>query len=287
MRTISYTCDKCGKVMKSIGATKLNISLMRGTDSMEKKTYDFCSPCFVKIKKAWKEILSGAFSYDPPVKEPIAGTSPLTGIDTKDIPKTGVTVTTENKASPAKVQESVDPIKSMQAEDETPKKRGRKPKVETPKDWTGRTEIFYGPIRQKEKAYILKLYVEEGLCAEEIAEKIHRAVKGIKRAITQYQKSGELDRMKTEFAAKQAKEKASPTEPSDGAAAAPGHSHIGIRNCYIQPAQTETIDGIKYDVGGIMALYKAGWPASEIAKDKGYDEDIVRMILEGDINRQP
>lgn len=52
------------------------------------------------------------------------------------------------------------------------------------------------------------------------------------------------------------------------------------RNSYLMPERTEIIDGEKYDIGSIMAFYKAGWSPSEIAKEKNYDEDVVRVIIE-------
>ena len=58
MRTITYTCDRCGKQISSRNVTKLNIVLYRGLDSTEKKSCDFCSHCFLKMKKAWKHELS-------------------------------------------------------------------------------------------------------------------------------------------------------------------------------------------------------------------------------------
>lgn len=50
MRTISYKCDRCKKPMTSRGATKINLSVQKGADTPEKKSYDFCTSCFLKVK---------------------------------------------------------------------------------------------------------------------------------------------------------------------------------------------------------------------------------------------
>lgn len=53
MRTISYKCDRCKKPMAPRGATKINLSIQKGVDVPEKKSYDFCTACFLKVKCAF------------------------------------------------------------------------------------------------------------------------------------------------------------------------------------------------------------------------------------------
>lgn len=247
MRTVTFICDKCGKVIRSENTTKLNINLQRGKDSVEKTSHDFCSPCFLAMKKAWKAALSEKPVKKVPAKQPL---KPNVSIDELAPTQTPL------------LPQDMDTTK-------VPKKRGRKPKPVNPEDWLNRTEIVYGVIKAPEKAFILKLHVEEGLSADEIAAKIHRIPKGIKRAIGSAAKSGELDRLRSEF------QKSNP--PADDPDSIITHLR---RNSYLMPERTETIDGERYDVGSIMAFHNAGWKPSEIAKEKGYDEDVVRVIIE-------
>lgn len=247
MRTVTFTCDKCGKAICSENATKLNINLQRGKDSVEKTSHDFCSPCFLAMKKAWKAALS-----EKPVKK----------VPAKQLAKPDVSIDELASTQAPLLPQDMDTAK-------VPKKRGCKPKPVNPEDWLNRTEIVYGVIKAPEKAFILKLHVEEGLSADEIAAKIHRIPKGIKRAIGSAAKSGELDRLRSEF------QKSNP--PADD----PNFIMTRLRrNSYLMPERTEIIDGEKYDVGSIMAFHNAGWKPSEIAKEKGYDEDVVRVIIE-------
>lgn len=246
MRTVTFICDKCGKAIRSENATKLNINLQRGKDSVKKTSHDFCSPCFLAMKKAWKAALS-----EKPVKK-VSVNQPVTS---------NVSIDKLASTQAPLLPQDTDTAK-------VPKKRGRKPKPVNPEDWLNRTEIVYGVIKAPEKAFILKLHVEEGLSADEIAAKIHRIPKGIKRAIGSAAKSGELDRLRSEF------QKSNP--PADD----PNFIMTQRRNSYLMPERTEIIDGEKYDIGSIMAFYKAGWSPSEIAKEKNYDEDVVRVIIE-------
>lgn len=263
MRKVTFTCDGCGKQVTSVGTTKLNVNLQRGKDSTEKLCFDFCSPCFLKMKKGWKNLMAG--------KEPVVE-------EIKKVPIEELAPTQVPAIEPPgpKLEDKVFLVESQTAsavlenkDVPVPKRRGRKPKPINPEDWLNRTEITYGVIKPAEKAYILKLHVEEGLTAEEISEKIHRLPKGIKRAISSAEKSGELDRLKEEFDRSEPQE----SETLD-------NRTERMRSSYIMPEKSEIIDGEKYDIGGIMALSKAGWPASEIAKEKGYDEDVVRILLE-------
>lgn len=271
MRTVTYTCNRCGKKMSTIHATKLNITLQRGKDSVEKEFLDFCSPCFLKMKKAWKNALSG---------EELAETSKQKSVTVKEDTKSEPANVDEHKATKSSISSEITPKKHVDeykatessiTSETVPKKRGRKPKPVNPEEWLTRTEMAHGAIKAPEKEFILKLHVEDGLSPDEIAQKLHRSPKGINQAINSAAKSGELDKLKAKVEATKESEKTSDTEMPD---------FYTRRSSYVMPANTEVIDNIKYDIGGIMALHNAGWPPSEIAKEKGYDEDVVRVILE-------
>lgn len=260
MRTVTFTCDRCGKKIASTNATKLNITLQRGRDSVEKKTFDFCSPCFVKMKKMWKNALSG---IEPATK--VTKSATIEERSKTEISNTESIATNESKLMPVSIAED-----NTSSEKPVPKKRGRKPKPVNPEEWLNRTEIARGSIKAPEKDFILKLYAVDGLSVEEISKKLHRHMKGINQAINLAMKSGELDKLKGQ--SEKTKEEQSETEL------------VNIfgrrRSSYVMPANTEVVDDKEYDIGGIMALHNAGWPPSEIAKEKDYDEDIVRLLIE-------
>lgn len=174
-----------------------------------------------------------------------------------------------------------------------PKKRGRKPKpVELPEP--GEDGMVSGPINAAEKQEFLRLYVDEGLSIEEIAERMHRLVKGVKRAINSMEKSGEMESYRKKLDEERGEQDAAQTaihnllyrdeedeEDMSESNTGSGASNSGIKNdAYTGKAQTAVYDGKKYDVGGIMALYKAGWKTADIASERNYDEDVVRLIIE-------
>lgn len=287
-RTISYKCDRCGKPLLSTGATKLNITLQRGTDSVEKKSNDFCSTCFLKMKRAWKAAL---VMENPPTVEEPPKTKPVVidDLEPTQEPIMDPKGYTKIPQYPELLQDRSSQITEPVTEESVPKKRGRKPKPVDPEEWLNRTEMAHGVIKPPEKAFILKLHVEEGLSVDEISEKLHRLPKGIKRAINAATKSGELDKLRAKFegtetyAVAQETEEDSESDISEQETEDSETDESGYRvrrSSYIMPANTEVINGKKYDVGSILALHKAGWPASEIADEKGYDEDMVRLILD-------
>lgn len=287
MRTITYTCDRCGKKLTSSSATKLNTTIFRGLDSSEKKNYDFCSKCFLKMKKAWERALKdmGNATEEPdpvpktkPVIDELPVTQPPILDDTVRIPTVPPAEPKEwkPKAKPV-IEHTVTPVKE---EPVAPAKRRGRPKKPVDTDqWKTRTEIVQGVIKPWEKELILKFYVEDGLTTDEIAEKLHRLPKGIKRTISSAEKSGELDKLK-----------AKAKEHMEGSGE--DIRNVDIfgrcqRSTYIGPSDIQEIDGVRYDIGAIMAFHNAGWGASKIAEENiKWDEDIIRVIIESRTGKQ-
>ena len=300
MRTVTYKCDRCGKPMTSRTAVKLNTVLQRGNDASEKKNQDFCAKCFLVMKKAWANALS--MDGDEPVT---AETEEIV----KDEPKVSKPCAPKDGPDKEKVPGLARPVRFVhtdyvkkklpeQKEDKTPepettkeesKKRGCKPKpVELPVP--GEDGMVSGPINAAEKTEFLRLYVSEGLEIEEIAKRMHRLTKGVRRAIHSMEKSGEMESYRKKLDEEQktaqsaihnlltaSNEEDDAVEDNTGS----GATNAGIsKDAYTGKALTTVYEGKRYDVGGIMALYKAGWKTADIASEKNYDEDVVRLIIE-------
>ena len=300
MRTVTYKCDRCGKPMTSRTAVKLNTVLQRGNDASEKKNQDFCAKCFLVMKKAWANALS--MDGDEPVT---AETEEIV----KDEPKVSKPCAPKDGPDKEKVPGLARPVRFVhtdyvkkklpeQKEDKTPepettkeesKKRGHKPKpVELPVP--GEDGMVSGPINAAEKTEFLRLYVSEGLEIEEIAKRMHRLTKGVRRAIHSMEKSGEMESYRKKLDEEQktaqsaihnlltaSNEEDDAVEDNTGS----GATNAGIsKDAYTGKALTTVYEGKRYDVGGIMALYKAGWKTADIASEKNYDEDVVRLIIE-------
>lgn len=318
MRTMTYKCDRCGKPMTSRMAVKLNTVLQRGNDASEKKNHDFCAKCFLVMKKAWANALS--IDADEIVKDNIA--EPVNDKPETDKKRTADEIPVHEddpgkektpglarqvrfmhvgyvkKKIPELKEDKVpepeeDKVSDQKEDKEECKKRGRKPKlVELPVP--GDDGMVSGPINAAEKAEFLRLYVEEGLEIDEIARRMHRLTKGVRRAIHSMEKSGEMESYRKECDSRK------PETGKDDAQAAihnllamsneedavedntgSGATNAGIsRDAYTGKALTTVYDGKRYDVGGIMALYRAGWKTGDIASEKNYDEDVVRLIIE-------
>lgn len=252
MRTISYICNGCGKPLTFRSAIKINMNLQRGVHPLEKNTLDFCSSCFLKVKSVFLE-----------------GTIPEISTDTKERKTAEVT---------EKIRKTEQPVSSEKTAD--------------------RSKLITGLISPDERQEILRLYVQEGLNADQIAAKLNRLPRGIKRTIHTAEKTGKLKQMQD------AKISVSGLKPSDekkvsdlaGSLASQlmvseeevternqgsGASNAAIlRDSYTTAPQTEVIQGRRYDVGGVLALAKAGWPVDKIAEERHYDEDVVMIILE-------
>lgn len=251
MRTIRYTCDRCGKELTSAGTTKINTAVIRGLDSPEKKNYDFCTKCFIEVKKTWKQLITEGNRMKKQAYVPVK-------------------YKTDEDIEPKPAEQKPE-VESTSA---APKKRGRKPNPVDVNEWKNRTEMVYGPIKQWEKDLILTFHVRDGLTAEQIAEKLHRIPKGIKRAITSAKTSGKLEELKKEYRKSEDEERGEDLRNVDL------FGRIQ-RGTYMNPSDIEVIDGVRYDIGSILALRKAGWSAKEISKEKiDYDEDVIRTILE-------
>lgn len=252
MRTISYICNGCGKPLTFRSAIKINMNLQRGVHPLEKNTLDFCSSCFLKVKSVFLE-----------------GTIPEISTDTKERKTAEVT---------EKIRKTEQSVSSEKMAD--------------------RSKLITGLISPDERQEILRLYVQEGLDADQIAAKLNRLPRGIKRTIHTAEKTGKLKQMQD------AKISVSGLKPSDekkvsdlaGSLASQlmvseeevternqgsGASNAAIlRDSYTTAPQTEVIQGRRYDVGGVLALAKAGWPVDKIAEERHYDEDVVMIILE-------
>ena len=259
MRTITYKCDRCRKPITSRGVTRINATIQRGKDPAEKQNLDFCSTCFLAIKRSFIQ----ALNMDAETAEEMVP-------ETKTEPAISETKTepaAKRAGKPAVKPEPVERIKESGA---------------------GENGLKLGPISQDEKNEILRLFVECGLTPDQIAAKMNRLPRGIKRAINSATKSGEIDSMKAAFAEKQrlAKEAAEAAEASieedlSEKNIGSGASNAGImRDSYVTGPKTEVINGKRYDVGGIVALHNAGWGSAMIAEERHYDQDVVRIIIE-------
>lgn len=231
MRKTTYVCDRCKKPLTGRGATKINLSLQKGANSVEKETFDFCTPCFIKVRSAFfNEMNQLVSNADDELDE---------------------------HATPAK----------------------DKPK-DTPKSKKESNEgLVTGPIGNEERTRILKLYIEDELTPEEIGAKINRATRGIRRAITMAERSGELTRLKKEYEVKMAKRAAEQEIKEDRCGSGASNSNLKY-DIYTKPPQMEIVDGKVYDVGCILSLLNAGWSIDKIADERAYDEDVVMMLIE-------
>ena len=149
---------------------------------------------------------------------------------------------------------------------------------ETPKKSNNCGDLVTGPIGDEERSLILKLYVEDGLTPEEIGKQIKRVTRGIRRAITKAERTGELKQLKAQYEANEAKEQIREDRSGSG----PTNSNIRY-DLYTEPAKLKTVGGKIYDVGCILSLYKAGWTIEKIAAERNYDVDVVRIIIENQL----
>lgn len=277
MREISYKCDRCGKPLISRAVTKINLSMQMGGSPVEKKTFDFCSPCFLAVKSSFLDSISQECDSDVDCTESDTNEKPDTVANVSEtvfstllssaITSHTPTSSDETTASiPDTVTKTIVPVSDI---------------VRSEKN-ADRSSMVLGPISLKDKMEILRLYVEEGLSADQIAEKMNRLPRGVKRTINSAIKSGELAILKekqTVMYDEQNDEPIMTDEPESYSGS--GASNAGIiKDNYTCLPNTEMIDGKRYDVGGILALMKAGWPSYEIAKEKHYDEAIVRVIID-------
>lgn len=295
MRSTTYKCDRCGKHIAPRSVAKINANIQRGMNPVEKQTYDFCSNCFLKIKKAFKQSLEmdeGASVTEETV-------IPVTSVE-KLVEKPAISPVIEipvkeQKGDKLSREEMMNMFRAGQTEKTEPEtepetKHETEPKTEpkTESEAVKSGEVKLGPISKEERLEILRMHAEEGLTPEEIAARMNRVTRDIKRAINSASKSGELNKMHAAYQEKLEAEKAKPVPPvaededvEPESYAGSGASDSGImKDSYTAPPQREIVDGKKYDVGGILALAKAGWSSNLIAEERHYDEDVVRMLLD-------
>lgn len=296
MRTTTYKCDRCGKTILSRTAVKINTTMQRGTESVEKQTCDFCNKCFLYMKKVWANALSTGVPAES--DETVDEKQPETKITMKDI--MNGTLDDEPAKDKPDVKQPVKrgpyrsynkPYEVVQTvQQPAVKKRGRKPKPEE-MPVPGEDGMVQGRITPMEQKEILRLYVDEGLSVEEIAARLHRLTKGVARYLNAAEKAGELDeyhklselRKKQDEEARNAIHNLLSADEDDTSEdnRGSGASNSGVtKDSYTGQAQTMVYDGRKYDVGGVMALYKAGWKIKDIAAERNYDEDVVMLIIE-------
>lgn len=265
MRTITYKCDRCGKPVTSRVCVKINMTIQRGSEPSEKKTFDCCTKCMLAIKKAF--VMACTMDDE--------GTSEATQQDDRPEEESYVQDKPAAEEAPVKILIEQDKPLHTEAAGTQPKASADSPIQEEHIDPNG---LRRGPISVQEKNEMLDMYVNKGISAEVIAEKLHRAPKGVSRALNAARKDGTLDRL-LEKKEKAAKEDA--IEETMDYAGGSGASNAGIlKDAYTAPPRSGTIDGRRYDIGGVMALANAGWDAGKIAEERHYDVDVVRLILE-------
>lgn len=249
MRTITYKCDRCGKAMTGRSAVKITLGVQRGVEPVEKSTHDFCARCMLAVNKAVKASMEnykdGRQEEEPAVQEPAARESIL--------------------QEPTKIYHMKSDITETQDRDKTEEK-------------TVQTGIVHGVLSAAERDMVLKLYVEQGLDSKAIAKELNRNSRGVTRCINTAIKSGEMDRLREEYESlKAALIEEDINEDSSGS----GASNAGVKcDSYTKAPHTEVIEGKRYDIGGVLALARAGWPVNEIAAEKHYEVEAVAHILE-------
>ncbi len=259
-RFISYKCNRCGKPMSSKVAVKINVSMQKGDDPSEKKIYDFCFPCFLSIKSAFDQAL----------------------IIPKEQADNAAYISTENKTDHETADDTNRPNdKTDSIPDEAPDKASPVPDADADSNDTSGTEnepgLVTGPISQKEHDEILRLFVVEKLSPEEIAKRMNRIPKGVKRLINSASRTGEISRLQNSLDMNE--DDAEENDPESKHDSDVSDASIS-KDSYTVPPTKEYIDGKAYDVGCIRALLHAGWPPEEIAKEKNYDKDVVRAMIE-------
>lgn len=295
MRTISYACDGCGKTILSRSAVKININIQRGADPAEKKGLDFCTKCFLRLKTMWEGYLGHDDMPDTAPAEPAISRMPIPEpvIAEPVIQKPAVQkvqpviqepVKTHIIQEPVKeqepaIQEHLEPVREQEPDKQEQPERVRKQEPVNEQEPSG---LKLGPIGPDEKQEIFRLYIEEGLTELQIAERLNRLPRGIKRAINSASKSGELDAMKAEYAARKAAEEQDAPDAVEAGREGSGASdaRMDLNDSYVVPPQKAVIMGKRYDVGGVLALARAGWNAPKIAEERHYDVDVVRVIIE-------
>lgn len=261
MRSTLYKCDRCGKSLGSKSAIKVNVNMQNGINPVEKKPFDFCKTCYMHVKFVFNnamkleagEITEFIKSDDKPVS------------DTKLSEDKTVKIVSETVVKPS-VMKSVSEKGAREA------------------------GFIMGPLEQKERDKILHMFVYDNLSADEIAEKINRLPRGVKRAINTAIKTGEIDKLRKEKAALEAEQipkeqqfdlkNPSNDEYIPEQNSGSGASNAGVsKDSYTIDSRTEVIDGRRYDIGGVLALAKAGWTSDRIAEERHYDENVVQNII--------
>lgn len=205
MKRITYICDKCKKEFDRKNIVQLVVQKVNCGGDLQKNSNEFCVPCYDGLMHAYDTYMN--------FKDPI-------------VEKTD----TENKRDVVAEESGNVPTRKEQPT----KKEGN--------ETTAKEELKTGPMTPSEISIIMRMDAE-GKSPEEIAEAIHRTVRGVNRSITTRK-----NKMVT-------KEEVSDIKES------------GVS------------EGKKIDVSGIIALAKAGWTPRQIAGEHGLTAEEVSEIL--------
>lgn len=255
MRTILYKCDRCKTSLDSKSVIKMNINMQNGINPVGKKTFDFCKTCYTYVKSV----------FNNAIKSKTGDISKYTVSDDKPVTKMTDTEHITKRVSEKGAKEA---------------------------------GFVMGPLSDEERIEILRLFTEENLSAEEIANKMNRLPRGVKRALNTAMKKGELDKSHNEKVIYEENEqqikynlckmqsnqyeedKTSDEEYIPEQNSGSGASNAGVsKTSYTVEPKTDVINGRRYDIGGVLALAKAGWPSHKIAEERHYDENVVRYII--------
>lgn len=266
MRKISYICNRCGADLRPCMAIKINVSIQRGNNPVDKTSFDFCSKCFLSAKTGFLNGMRPDDTDDP------STTNELVSDDTKTQGSDVKAEKPDRKTSVPGQNHTISLPNNVHSADAS--------KIRRESDKEG---LITGSMSAEEKNEILRLYVEENLSPEQIAVRINRLPRGVKRTINTAERTGELAKRKEAFKVKMNPDSiiTDPNNEKEEYHVGSGVSNSGIlRDSYVAMPKIETLNGIRYDVGSILAFAKAGWPADKIAEERHYDEDAVRTIME-------
>lgn len=188
MKSIFYVCDRCGKPAAAVSVMKISLHMQKGSSPVEAKEYDFCPSCFTVIQNAFLDVLKYKSNTDAK-------------------PNSSVSIETVKPDAAKPDPEILLPEKST---DKCVKTISLKPRDTARPENKNGILLTRGPITKQDKKEILRLFVENGLSPEQIAEKMHRLPTAVNRVIHFASKTGELGRMYDEFLVSQSADKVKP-----------------------------------------------------------------------------
>ena len=294
-RTVSYKCDRCRDPVAPKSVVRIAVNIQEGGRDARKKSLDFCPECFAVLSAAYESAMRAVPEHPDPVpaeaapaQERAPATDSCSGIGQEACQEQPPAAAQD----PGKAHGQAQAPHQSEAPDESVDAAASADAVPRADD------LVLGPISDDERMEILRLHAVEGLPADEIAKRMRRLPKGVKRAINSAEKSGELARIRdsfqgaepgrgpegpaTERAIQETASSAAETDPDeeeDGPeSTGVSNARVG-RSSYVAPPLVDRIGGKKYDTGCILALARAGWPAEEIAKERNYDLAVVKHLM--------